>query len=237
MNQIVERLAEKFKEHADRVYPEEACGLVILKDHYSEYVPCENVCNGNKLLDFEISEQDSEEYAGNILAVFHSHTNGNPTLTSSDKAFSEATRTPYIMYCVQSGSFDWYRPDGSIPPLLERPYVGGSQDCYGLVRDYYSLNLKVSLPDFYREDKWWAKGKDYIHKQTFLEAGFVEVYPEELQKHDVVVMNFSGINDHLGVFLGDERFLHHAYNRLSKEDFFAGSWKKAWTTTLRYKRG
>lgn len=237
MNQIVECLADKFKEHAERVFPEEACGLVVMENFYAKYIECENVCDGNKLLDFEISEQESEKHSANIVAVFHSHANGNPSLTASDKAFSEATSTPYIMYCVQSGTFDWYRPTGSIPPLIERTYVGGSHDCYGLIRDYYALKLHKNLPDFYREDKWWVKGKDYINKKAFSDAGFVEVYPEELETHDVIVMNFSGINDHLGVYLGDGKFLHHAYGKLSKEDFFAGSWKKAWVATLRHREG
>lgn len=235
MNIIISQLAEKFKSHAERVFPEEACGLVLLQDNYPAYLECENVCAGNKLLDFEIDDKVSDLYEDNIIAVFHSHTNGNPRLTACDKEFSEGTRTPYIMYCYQSGTFDWYRPKGIIRPLLEREYVGGAADCYGLVRDYYFVNLGISLPNFYREDKWWLKDKNYINEESFKEAGFINVFPQELKEHDVVVMKFSGVNDHLGVYIGGGKFMHHAYKRLSKIDHFSGSWKKSWVHTLRHR--
>ena len=44
------------------------------------------------------------------------------------------------------------------PPLLERPFIHGSWDCYGLIRDWYLQERGISLPDFPREDNWWTRG-------------------------------------------------------------------------------
>lgn len=238
MNKIekwINKHKAEFIFHAKQEFPKEACGVLVIKNKRTSFIPCTNVhpCPHEA---FECSEEayKLEDKGFTILAVFHSHTNGNKHLTETDKISMNSCQLPYIMCSLPSEEFDWLEPTVEETPYKGRTYVGGIQDCYTLVRDYYRVEKQVILKDFSRCDRWWDRGMDVLTNENFREAGFVKVALQEIEIGDVIVMQMGKKNDHLGIYLGNQRFLHHCYNRLSCEDVYGGVWLKHTTSIQRY---
>lgn len=236
MNKVIQRHKEEMLELAKQEFPKEACGVVVMQGKKTKFIPCKNN-HHHPTEDFECSIQvaDLEDDGYEIIAVFHSHTNGNTSLTESDKAWMNSSQLPYILVCLPQESFTYGIPDSEDKPFKGRFYVAGVQDCYTLVRDYYKAEYGTLLKDFYRNDKWWDNDLDVLNTDNFKDAGFGEVSLEEILPGDVVVMQFGKCNDHLAIYTGNSKILHHCYNRLSCEDVYGGMWLKHTTSIQRYK--
>lgn len=109
---------------------------------------------------FRIAAGDwiAAEDAGDVLAVVHSHPDAGPHASAEDLQGCQKTGLPWIIISWRGGDYTVTTPDDS-PPLLNRPFIHGSWDCYGLVRDWYMQERGIELPDFPREDNWWTWGK------------------------------------------------------------------------------
>lgn len=232
---IVDKHKEEFIKQAHDSPHREVCGLVVKLKTKTKYIPCKNVAG--KAFDFEISQEEVEkaEAQGTIIAVFHSHVNHEMSFTPADVRACNQTDTPYILYHLSSQSFKYITPSHEIPRLLGRAYVAGTNDCFGLVKDYYHLAYGFEIQDEYRWDKWW-KEADLITSNTWEKSGFFCVPKRDMQPGDILVMQ-SGSDrlNHLAVFIGNSRILHHCYNRLSSIDIYAGMWKDNTVYVLRNK--
>lgn len=236
MKKIIEKHREEFIRHALEEFPKEACGVVATKGKRTKYIPCINK-HPLPTEDFEctVETADIEDDGYSIVAVFHSHTNGNPTLTQADLTGMNASKTPYILLCLPQEEFVYQSPTEEEIPYKGRFYMSGVQDCYTLVRDYYKREFGIALKDFYRNEKWWDNGLNVLNEENFKAAGFYSVPVEDVQVGDVFVMQFGKVNDHLAIYVGNSKILHHCYNRLSCEDVYGGMWQKHTTSIQRYK--
>ena len=81
-----------------------------------------------------------------------------------------------------------FAPTGWQAPLLGRQFFHGVLDCYTLVRDWYSREAGIELPDFERADDWWNQGQD-LYMEQFAQAGFSRI-PDAAQilPGDVILM-------------------------------------------------
>lgn len=214
--------------HANSEYPKECCGIVAKTNNGLEYFPCENIADDPENY-FEINhEQTAQIYIKyEPVAIVHSHNEDLPYLSTEDRK------------CQINTNLDWWLVSGNkihkfrnIPPLLGRDFIHGKFDCYTLFRDSYHL-AGVDLPDFNRDDEWWRNGQN-LYLDNLADNGFYKVNNPEIG--DIILMQIhSDVPNHVGVYLGEQMFLHHINNRLSKRDLFSGYWLNCKHSIWRYK--
>lgn len=242
--------------HAKRCYPAECCGLIIDDDYY----PCDNVAP-NPTEHFEIDPKDfaRAESMGEIQAIVHSHPDGGVLPSDLDKLQIELHGVPWVIVAVSKQdygdepAFGVYEPCGYRPPLLGRAYIHGVQDCYSLVRDYYSRELDIDLPDFDRSDAWWEhENHEPLYEKNFAKAGFMKVQDKnDLQKHDVILCRVGRTHhvNHALIWLGDDGalksettpdcvgnalILHHPYGRQSVREIYGKGWADRTVLVVRH---
>jgi tail assembly protein K len=241
--------------HALDCYPAECCGLIIDEDYY----PCDNVAV-NPTEHFEIDPKDfaKAESIGEIQAIVHSHPDGGVLPSDLDKLQIELHGVPWVIVAVSKQdygdkpAFGIYEPCGYRPPLLGRAYIHGVQDCYSLVRDYYSRELDINLPDFDRSDAWWEDPNHApLYEQNFEKAGFVVVDKNQPQYGDVLLCRVGRTHhvNHALIWLGDDGalksettpdcvgnalILHHPYGRQSVREIYGKGWADRTVLVVRY---
>ncbi|MQZ18815.1 C40 family peptidase, partial [Acinetobacter baumannii] len=148
--------------HADECYPLECCGVIVDK----QYIACRNIAEQSD--QFEIHPEDlaNAEDQGEITAYVHSHPDGTTRASELDLIQIELHQKPWVICSYPDLDFQVYEPFGYRAPLVGRNYFHGWQDCYALIRDFYSRELGVELMDFERKDAWW---EDKDHPSLYLE--------------------------------------------------------------------
>lgn len=210
------------RKHAEAEYPNESCGLVVGSGNY---VPCKNV-KAKPEHGFKIPEDVWARFRalGNVRAVVHSHPDGPYHPSYEDQAGQlSMPDIPWGIVEVSKyrtrGPFFW-GDTVPIEPLAKRPWIFGVFDCYGLVRDYYRLNLNVTLPNRPRENQWWNDPeKATLLLDMYSSDGWVEIddWRKNIEKHDVFLIQLPGFNvpTHCAVYLGNELAMHHRWDRIS----------------------
>jgi proteasome lid subunit RPN8/RPN11 len=108
-------------EHAEAEAPNEACGLVVLRDGVAErYVPAEN--EAASPYRFELNADPEVwflEDEGYELAVFHSHPSSPPRPSRTDvENIGLWEGRPYVILSLRSGELAaWKIEDGRIDPV------------------------------------------------------------------------------------------------------------------------
>ncbi|MFC3340006.1 C40 family peptidase [Paracandidimonas soli] len=251
----IKRIIER---HALADYPREACGLIVASGDKQQYVPCRNVASHGQ--DFRLPAEDyaAAEDQGQVLAVVHSHVDRDPMPTEVDLVSCEATGMPWHIVSVGRHAGDdmpivrdWhsFAPSGYVAPLVGRTFHHGSLDCYGLIRDFFTREISIEIPDFDRPDDWWMKPEHgELYLENFEAAGFVRV-DDGPRYGDVVLMQYrSDRTNHGGVYLGDAELktqpglhpvpgamLHHAMPRLSERVMYAGYWRDITRMIVRHR--
>lgn len=103
--------------------------------------------------------------------------------------------------------------------LIGIPYEGC--DCWQLVRLFYEKVLSLSLdPYSYRDpqDPKEISAVVVLHQREFIKVSKPEF-------GDIILINILGLPAHLGIFLGDGRFLHTSIKLGSHIDRIA-NWEK-----------
>jgi cell wall-associated NlpC family hydrolase len=169
---------------------------------------------------FSISPKDTLMLSTKTnVVIFHTHINDNSHLSNEDIESSNRCGYPYLMSNIKTGGWDYYNPK-EVPPLEGRKYSYSHSNCYTLVRDYYKLtygrtltNYKLTTPTAYLEDGW---NEFYKYFNT---EGFTKV---DLPKQgDVLLLKIgkTGLGceaNHCGIYIEDNKILHHLSNNLSK---------------------
>lgn len=221
---------EAAKQHAMSKYPEEAVGLVVA----GRYVPQINTSNDPQN---GFSINDAAWLAqGGVEGVIHSHPDGPDCPSALDMSGQVSSGVPWgIVVCnnADSATEPFFFGDGvPIPPLVGRSFRHGVTDCYSIIRDWYRLERKITLPDFSRNWEWWKKGDD-MYRVLYTKAGF-ERHNEPPIVGDVFLAQVrSTIPNHGGVYLGNGLILHHLQNQLSRREPI-GDKGKMITHWLRY---
>lgn len=119
---ISEAIRNEIAEHAERERPNEACGLVALRDDVAErYIPGVNAAASPYRFELEV-EPDVWflEDEGYELAVFHSHLSSPPRPSRTDvENIGLWDGKPYLIYTVSSGLFGAWRIVGG--RIVEEP--------------------------------------------------------------------------------------------------------------------
>lgn len=201
------------KAHAERVFPQESCGVVI----DGKYQPLENLAPDKENY-FSI---DPAVFVGmEVEAIIHSHPNGVPVPSEADMTSQIATAVPWGLFASKKDDVTetinhtavlWFGDQVPRYPLLGRPFVHGLLDCYGLIRDVYLEELGVHLIDFPRDWEWWLQGKN-LYDDCFKKAGFRKISEREVKKYDLIISSLAmrdGTPNHGSLYYGDDLVIHH----------------------------
>jgi proteasome lid subunit RPN8/RPN11 len=108
-------------EHALAEQPNEACGLVVLRDAVAErYIAGQNAAASPYRFDLDVPPETwFLEDDGYELAVFHSHLSSPPRPSRTDvENIGLWSGRPYLIYTVRTGELAaWRIDDGSIEPV------------------------------------------------------------------------------------------------------------------------
>lgn len=114
----MEKLEQTIITYAQSQEPHECCGFVVLKggENLPHFLPCENVAE-DKENHFEISPDDylKAEQQGEIIALVHSHPNGEPVLSVADLQTQLYCQLDFWLVC--DGKLHIFP---KIPPLVGR---------------------------------------------------------------------------------------------------------------------
>lgn len=209
------------KAHALEAFPREACGLITADG----YLRCTNVATDAG--EFKI---DPAEYlaAGKILAVAHSHVNEQAAPSAADMRGQIDTAVPWGIVATDGANCTevvWWGDGVPVPPLVERPFRHGPSgsdgrgDCFAIIKDSALLAWDVKLPEFPRDDEWWAKGGD-LYREGFSAAGYRRLGRDERpEPGDVFLAQIrSKVPNHGGVLLAGNLILHHLHLQLSRRE-------------------
>jgi hypothetical protein len=162
----------------------------------------------------------------------------------------EATAMPWHIISWPEGDLRTVMPAGDVP-LLKRPFVHGTWDCWQVCADWYKREWGLEFEAFKRADGWWeSTNNTSLYESNYEAAGFYKV--DRPQRGDMVVMEIGRTvyPNHAGIFLcadpalrsedsatfGPGPFLlHHLYGRPSEIIVFGGPWLDRTRLILRHK--
>lgn len=97
--------------------------------------------------------------------------------------------------------------------IIGKEWQYGTQDCYGLLRQYYEL-LGVMLPDFERPKNLETTDSIFLRYAKVL--NFERVTMESRQESDVLLMRLGTRTPmHAAIYLSGDRILHQRMNSIS----------------------
>jgi len=228
-----QELKTELKAYAQTKPEEEVCGIIA----GGQFIPCANI-HSSPSDNFGIA---AEDYARadklGIEAIFHSHTGFNNRFSAHDIKSCKTINLPWVMYCLGTNSWHEMNPTGGAP-YLERPWIYGMYDCYGLVRDYYRGEFGIVLDDYERGDEFeWKSSEWRMFEKNFRLQGFSEI-DGDIQKGDVLLMQLqANFPNHVGVFHNPSHniFYQHLLDRLSEATVYGGYWQKNTVKILRHR--
>ena len=211
---MLKKILDPFKEYAVSQQPKEACALVIQVGRKQEMVLCENT-HTSPTEHFQISPEAwaEAEDKGDIVAVLHSHPGEGARAIASphDIAVCNKTGITWGIYAPDSDEYAEIEPEQR--SLLGRPFVLGSDDCWGLIMDWHKTQ-GVELSDWRVSYPWWEdQYPDNLYYDNWQKEGFVE---SEEKPGCMVIMQVSANKwNHAGIITEDGQLLHHLYGQPS----------------------
>lgn len=120
-----------------------------------------------------------------------------------------------------------YIPYDVYKDLLGLPYIQGESDCYSIVATVLERACGVALPNYARPKHFYDPRLDLfakIYSEDYWEH-LPSVDIKDMRAGDVLSMavHFSSIN-HVGIYLGNNLFLHQLVDREPREDALTPAW-------------
>lgn len=245
---LTKKLKQAILNWAKECYPAEACGVIVA----GEFIPCANVSTDKNQFEIDPKDLARAEDKGEIQAYVHSHPDGTAYASQADLVQLEHHDKAWVICGYPEGDFKVYLPTGYKAPLIGRDYYHGLLDCYTIVKDFYSRELGIVLPDFERKDRWWEdKSHSSLYLENYEKAGGVEVDIDTLQYGDVLLCRVGRTEhvNHAVIWLGDNAelksektepcvgsslILHHPYGRKSCREIYGKQWQEQTVKVVRY---
>lgn len=215
---------EEMDKHILSCYPEEACGFV----HNNIFYPEINVA-ADKTKDFKISyhKYDTFQQKGGQLAVLHSHISDKSycwydrrTPSKKDMETQLLLNIPWAIVETEGENVSeplWFgmkdRPD-----YEGREFIHSVQDCLVLTLDFMNQEFGLNLKNCPREVDWFMH--EPLIDQNIEPWGFARLQPGQKPRYgDVILMKIrTDFINHLGIYIEEDKMLHHLINRLSYYD-------------------
>jgi|TARA_R110000764_G_scaffold6264_1_gene23692 hypothetical protein len=181
----------------------------------------------------------TNEKTDNVFARVEVIKADKPELTTEE--FAELD-FPVLRIAMPTGRFKLYYPLSMKDNFSweGRQWSEGYSDCYRLGLDYYAQQLGIKLHAIPTPKNYTLQMMTYAKTNLFVEnfasSGFEQVLLPE-QGDAVLVQSgmatFDG-PDHVGIYLGDGKFLHHYRNRMSTIQPYSSMWRQKTTMVLRH---
>lgn len=226
---------DEIEKHFKKEYPKEGCGILAVVQGKKKWFPCTNIADKGD--DFII---DSKEYlkllrTTDIVAIVHSHPDSTSEPSETDRVYCNALGVPYYIFSYPEMDLTIVEPEKNLTELYGRDYKFGETDCFEALRDYLAQQQIIIPPRLMFQDDWWDKDLDYFTEETISNWKHVPVLLKDIQPNDVLIFKLMApVNNHCGVYIGDDIFYHHAYNRLSCRESLYPFWYKSITGVYRY---
>lgn len=119
--------------------------------------------------------------------------------------------------------------------LLNLPYLDGKQDCFALARNFYQELFGITLPNYARPTGFDHLGMPELITSNFRGMGFEPVPDYRLQIGDGLLFAIaSKYVNHVGVYVGNNQFIHHVFEKPSSVDNLDERWKRRLTMRVRH---
>lgn len=124
----------------------------------------------------------------------------------------------------------------NLQDYLGRRYLDGRHDCYGLVRDFYRREYGLTLRNYARPVGFDHSGL-LLLTDNFRREGFeiVNTPIALLEPGDGLLMMLASRQvNHVGVHIGERKFLHHLYQRPSSAEVLDPRWQQRLSLIVRH---
>ena len=124
----------------------------------------------------------------------------------------------------------------NLQDYLGRRYLDGRHDCYGLVRDFYRREYGLTLRNYARPVGFDHSGL-LLLTDNFRREGFeiVNTPIALLEPGDGLLMMLASRQvNHVGVYIGEKKFLHHLYQRPSSVETLDPRWQQRLSLIVRH---
>jgi proteasome lid subunit RPN8/RPN11 len=213
-NDIISKCIQWLKTCKDSKEP---CAAVQVRKGKSYLVPLENVSTDPE--NYFLTGQDYSRLSltGEILYIVHAHPD-NCIPSKYDIAACNAINIPYIVFDRKTLEHTLIVPS-TYKTLSGIEYKFGVNDCFEACRNWYLAHGIPISPRKNWIDDWWLQGHDYI-KHVTKDWPFVETTSLEYGNLITFAVEHEKEN-HMGVYLENDCFFHHAEHRLScKENLY-----------------
>ena len=229
------QLYEEIEQHFKKEYPREGCGVLAVVKGKKQWFPVKNIANNND--DFVM---DSDEYikimlTSDIIGIVHNHIDASPEPGETDIQQCNVLGIPYYIFSYPEMELKVLQPENNYTDLYGREYKFGTVDCFEAMRDYLITKNITIPPRALFEDDWYDKGLDYFSSEVIKSWGGQPVDLDKIQENDVLIFRVQEIvNNHCGVYIGNDIFYHHAVNRLSCRESLYPFWYQYLVGAYRY---
>ena len=227
LNMIDNKIKNFIKKHAEEQKENEVCGFIIEKDKKFDFLKCKNISK-NPSFNFEISSVEYlniKKQSEKIHYIYHSHPLfcEDCVFSEQDKNCAEALNLPLILFCTKTNEFKIFNPTNFKYNYTGRYYEYGKYDCFSLILDFFKNEKDTIIK--YNKNRYNEKNIFFGDKlkryfiEIFLENKFEILNKNEtLSKNDVILFDiFKDLNSkHLGIYLGNQTFLHQPFSKLSR---------------------
>lgn len=227
---------DKWNQYVLECYPNEACAIVV----EGKVIFMDNVAE-DPAHTFTIDPVQYWQHKDKMEAILHSHICSidspeviDPRIPSkADMIAQHNTGLWWGISATEGESVSailWFGKDRG-EPYEGREFIYNVNDCLELARDYYRRELGYEIPAEPRFWDWYET--ENLFEEKFSEKGFVEVPRSEIQKDDLVLFSIGHRKiNHIGIYLGDDKVLHHLVRRLSFSETLS-KWDRQITKVLR----
>jgi proteasome lid subunit RPN8/RPN11 len=215
-------LLDQITPHAQEEYPNEACGLVCLSFEGTAFaVRARNLSPSPRthaVLDPQVW-LDCENF--NVVGTYHSHPDGSAEPGDTDRI--ECARLGLSTYIVGWPSRDFQVLHPTQQPYEGRRYVYGTSDCCTLAHEWLhrEMGQRFLIPP--SQDGWWLQGGK-LFEEGWAACGFTRVEGNPRRGDVILFQLVSPTPDHMGVYVGDDLFLHQPRNSTSTTTPYRGYW-------------
>jgi proteasome lid subunit RPN8/RPN11 len=227
--QVPEDILTKIKTYFSLSHSNEPCGALCIVKGKLRFYPIEN--HSTVPDTFSLDPVQYTRVIRHVCMIVHGHSN-NCIPSEHDIIQSNIHGIPYLIFNLQNYDYDIVWPDAYIN-LSGKSYKFGVNDCFEAARKWYMIHGLVFDIRKNWEDDWWEKGFDYF-KAEISAWGFVPT--EHLEYGNLITfsMGSSGIDNHLGIYIDNDEFFHHAANRLSCRENLYPTWGEHITGIYKY---